>query len=197
MQRIRFCTLLVCLSLSAIGAPIVLGCQTAGSTDRESELSDSILFLTKFHIGMTYEEVRQALPNTLQQDALAYSTVDNVFMLGVGKSTNDDWSAYLVFDTSDLEIKKPERLVELDCSSTLAVTDETFESLVRRVSGSFGEPIKLDSSDRTSRAGWQTVGGSLLTLQLTRLAGAAPKRQCVVDFVVKSPSRKKSKETIA
>jgi hypothetical protein len=118
-------------------------------------------------------------------------------MLGVGKSTGDDWSAYLVFDTSDLEIKKPERLVEIDCSSTVPITDETFESVVRRVSGSFGQPIKLDSTGRTSRAGWQTVGGSLLTVEYTRMTGPAPKTQCVVDFVVRSASRKQSKDTIA
>jgi len=197
MQKVKFCGLVVCVLLLGSGATNTLGSQATEQNNRGSELAESIQFLKQFHLGMTYDEVQQALPKTLQQDALAYSTRDNVFLLGVGKSTNDDWSAYLMFDTSDLEIKKPERLVEIDCSSTIPVMNETFESVVRRVSGSFGPPIKLDSTERTSRAGWQTVGGSLLTLEYTRMTGVAPKTQCVVDFIVKSPTRKQSKETIA
>jgi hypothetical protein len=192
------------VSLLASGTPITLARQASGANERQitganerqNEVVDSIQFLKQFHIGMTYDEVQQAFPKTLQQDALAYSTRDGVFMLEVGKPTGGDWSAYLIFDTSDLEIKKPERLIEIDCSSTLPVTDETFESVVRRVSGSFGEPIKLDSTGRTSRAGWQTVGGSLLTVEYTRMVGAEPKTQCVVDFVVRSASRR-SKDTVA
>jgi len=197
MQKTRFYALLLCVFLSGNGATSALGYQGTEQNNRGSEVADSIQFLKQFHLGMTYEEVQQALPKTLQQDNLAYSTRDNVFLLGVGKSTNDDWSAYLMFDTSDLEIKKPERLVEIDCSSTIPVMNESFESVVNRVSSSFGPPIKLDSSERTSRAGWQTVGGSLLTVEYTPMTGAAPKTQCVVDFIVKSPTRKQSKETIA
>jgi hypothetical protein len=196
MQRIVICTLMICVSLVVMGTPIVQGQQTSPANESHSEVSDSIQFLKRFHLGMTYDEVQQALPKTLQQDALAYSTRDGLFMLEVGKPTGGDWGAYLMFDTSDLEIKKPERLVEIDCSSTLPVTDETFESVVSRVSGSFGQPIKLDSTGRTSRAGWQTTGGSLLTVEYTRMAGAEPKTQCVVDFVIRSASRK-SRETIA
>jgi hypothetical protein len=165
--------------------------------DRESDLADSIQFLKQFHIGMTYDEVQRALPRTLQQDALAFSTRDNVFLLGVGKSSNDDWSAYLMFDSSDLEIKKPERLIEIDCSSTLTVMKESFASVVDRVSGSFGPPSSLDNAERTSKAGWQTTGGSLLTLEYTRMPGAARNTQCVVDFVIRSASRKQCEETIA
>src|SRR5215470_8681204 len=145
MQKMRFCAIALCALLLWSGAANTFASQNSGSDNRESDLADSISFLKQFHLGMTYDEVQQALPKTLQQDALAYSTRDNVFMLGVGKSANDDWSAYLMFDTSDLEIKKPERLVEIDCSSTIPLTNETFESVVSRVSGSFGPPIKLDS----------------------------------------------------
>jgi len=194
MQLVKFCALVGCVLL--IGLP-VMGRQASTANNSGSELTDSIQFLKQFHIGMTYDEVQQALPKTLQQDALAYSTRDNVFLLGVGKSTNDDWSAYLMFDSSELEIKKPEHLVEINCSSTMPVLDETFESVVRRVSGSFGPPVKLDSTERTSRAGWQTTSGVLLTMEYTRMSGAAPKAQCVVDFVIKSASRKQSKETVA
>jgi len=167
------------------------------SDDRGSDLADSISFLKQFRIGMTYDEVQRTLPKTLQQDALAYNTRDNVFLLGVGKSANDDWSAYLIFDSSDLEIKKPQALVEIDCSSTSVVMKESFESVVDRVSGSFGPPTRLDTAERTSRAGWQTTGGSLLTLEYTRMPGAAAKTQCVVDFVIKSASRRQSGDTIA
>src|SRR5260370_15761639 len=197
MQKAKFWALLACVFLLASRPPNPLGRPMSVANDRENELTNSIQFLKQFHIGMTYDEVQQALPKTLQQDALAYNTRDNVFLLGVGKSTNDDWSAYLMFDTSDLEIKKPERLVEIDCSSTMPLMDETFESVVRRVSGSFGPPIRLDSTARTSTAGWQTGGGSLLTLEYTRMAGAAPKTQCVVDFVVRSVSRDHSEEMVA
>jgi hypothetical protein len=194
MQTIKFCGLLLCVILLGGGRADTMARQA--SEDRGGDLADSIQFLKQFRIGMTYEEVQQSLPRNLQQDALAYSTSDNVFMLGVGKSSGDDWSAYLVFDTSDLEIKKPERLVEIDCSSTLLVHDETFDSVVSRVSGSFGQPINMDRTARTSKAGWQTVGGSLLTLEYTPMTGAAPRTRCVVDFVIKSASRK-PKETIA
>src|SRR5215467_5480672 len=189
MQKTRFCAIALCALLLWSGAANTFARQMSGPSNRDSDLADSISFLKQFHIGMTYDEVQRALPATLQQDALAYNTRDNVFLLGVGKSANDDWSAYLMFDTSDLEIKKPERLVEIDCSSTIPVMNESFESVVNRVSSSFGPPIKLDSSERTSRAGWQTVGGSLLTVEYTPMTGAAPKTQCVVDFIVKSPTR--------
>jgi len=197
MQRMRFCVIVVCMLLLWSGPAHTLACPMSESDDRGSDLADSISFLKQFHIGMTYDEVQRTLPKTLQQDALAYNTRDNVFLLGVGKSANDDWSAYLIFDSSDLEIKKPQELVEIDCSSTSVVMKESFESVVDRVSGSFGPPTRLDTAERTSRAGWQTTGGSLLTLEYTRMPGAAAKTQCVVDFVIKSASRRQSGDTIA
>src|SRR5215831_14257856 len=136
MQRITFCTLVVCVLL--IGTePNSLSRQVNEPTNRASEVAESINFLKQFHIGMTYDEVQEVLPKTLQQDALAYSPRDNVFLLGIGRSSNDDWSAFLMFDSSDLEIKKPEHLVEINCSSTIPITNESFESVVSRVSGSF------------------------------------------------------------
>jgi len=197
MQKTMFCAIALCALLLWSGAASTFARQISGSSNRDSDLADSISFLKQFHIGMTYDEVQRALPATLQQDALAYNTRDNVFLLGVGKSANDDWSAYLMFDSSDLEIKKPERLIEIDCSSTLTVLKESFESVVDRVSGSFGPPSRLDTAEKTSRAGWQTAGGSLLTLEYTRMPGAAPKTQCVVDFVIRSSTRKQSGDTIA
>jgi hypothetical protein len=151
------------------------------------EAVDTVEFLKLFHIGMTYADVEAKLPKGLEQDVPAYNTSDNVFMLGVGKSPSDDWGAYFVFDSSDGAMRKPEHLVEIDCSTTMAGRFQDFESLVREVSGAYGMPTKLDSSGKelTKSAGWRVHDDTVLTLEYTRLSGTARQETCLVDFVIR------------
>ncbi|HUK90066.1 MAG TPA: hypothetical protein VLZ81_06675 [Blastocatellia bacterium] len=151
------------------------------------EAVDALEFLKLFQIGMSYADVQAKLPKDLEQEIPAYNASDNVFMLVVGRSAADDWGAYFVFDTGDGSIRKPEHLIEMDCSATLAGRFEDFDSLVREVSGAYGTPAKLDSSvkEQTRSAGWRVPDDSVLTLEYTSLGDAARRQTCLVDFVIR------------
>jgi len=148
---------------------------------------DTVEFLKLFHIGMTYADVQAALPKGLDQDVPSYNTNDNVFTLGVGKSSADDWGAYFIFDTGDGAMRQPEHLIEIDCSATLANRTQDFDSLVQEVSGSYGTPVKLDVSAKqsTKSAGWRVRDDQVLTLEYTRISGTAKQETCLVDFVIR------------
>jgi hypothetical protein len=148
---------------------------------------DSVEFLKLFHIGMSYADVQAILPKELEQEVPTYNLSENVFVLGVGKSSSEDWGAYFLFDTSDGALRKPEHLVEIDCSATLGGRFQDFESLVREVSGAYGSPVKLDSSEKeqTRTAGWRVPDDSVLTLEYTRLSNNTRPQTCLVDFVIR------------
>jgi len=154
------------------------------------ETLDSIQFMKEFHIGMTYAEVQQSLPKFMEQDILSYNASENVFMLGVESPATESWSGYFVFDTGDTTTRRPERLIELSCSLTLKGRSEPFESIVQKVSDTFGEPIELNSSrGPIHQAGWRIPGQSVLTLEYTVVQNAGG--GAVVDFVIKGPKKPK------
>jgi hypothetical protein len=156
---------------------------------------DSVEFLKLFHIGMSYGDVQAILPKGLEQELPTYNLSENLFVLGVGRSASDDWGAYFLFDTNDGALRKPEHLVEIDCSATLGGRFQDFESLVREVSGTYGSPVKLDSSEReqTRTAGWRVPDDSVLTLEYTRLSNASKPQTCLVDFVIRKLRYKDSR----
>jgi hypothetical protein len=154
------------------------------------ETLDSIDFIKLFHIGMSYAEVQQTLPKTLEQDTLSYNTAENVFMLSVESRASETWSAYFLFDTGDATMRRPERLIEISCSLTMKGRSEPFESVVEKVSRAFGEPIGLDSSRGPIRqAGWRVSGESLLTVEYTVVQSEAG--GAVVDFLIKGAKKSK------
>jgi hypothetical protein len=162
-----------------------------GAAVGAKETLDSIDFVKMFHIGMTYAEVQQSMPKTLEQDTLSYNAGENVFMLSVDSPASESWSAYFIFDTGDATMRRPEHLVELSCSLTLKGRSEPFESVVEKVSRAFGEPIGLDSAKGPIRqAGWRVSSESVLTVEYTVVQNQAG--GAVIDFLIKGPKKAKS-----
>src|SRR5262245_21894059 len=82
---------------------------------KPAESFDPVGFIKSFKIGMTYEEVLALIPKTAQQDALAYLTGEETFLLGVDIPGQPAWSASFKFDTLDMPARRPEQLVEFSC----------------------------------------------------------------------------------
>jgi hypothetical protein len=163
--------------------------------DSQREAADSIEFVKLFHIGMSYAEVQQAMPKGVQMDVPSYNVGDHSFMLEAEIKSSDSWSAYFIFDTADTSVRRPVRLVELSCSTTIDGSAETFESVVSQVSGSFGDPEKLDQSQKLVRqAGWRVSGGSTLTVEYSPMPSES---RVLVDFVVKAPKQSKAPDPVA
>jgi hypothetical protein len=149
------------------------------------ETFDPVTFIKSFRIGMSYAEVLALLPRTAEQDALAYVTSEEAFLLGVDIQGQATWSASFKFDTLDAPARRPEQLIEFSCSAGLSIKDESFETIVRKVTAAFGDPVELNRSrDRFQQAGWRVSGGSVLTLDYSTMPGAAT-TTVNVDFVIK------------
>lgn len=167
---------------------VVIACSTGFGQSKEArrvEPFDPVAFLKSFRIGMSYSEVQALLPRNAEQDALAYVTGEEAFLLGVDIPGQATWSASFKFDTLDAPARRPEQLIEFTCSAGLSTKDESFETIVRKVTAGFGEPVELNRSrDRFQQAGWRVSGGSVLTLEYSTMPGAAT-TTVNVDFVIK------------
>lgn len=156
---------------------------------RQAELFDPVEFIKGFRIGMSYDEVRALLPKTAEQDALAYITGEEAFLLGVDIPGQATWNASFKFDTLDTPARRPEQLIEFSCSAGLSTRSESFETIVRKVTAAFGDPVELDrSQERFQQAGWRVSGGSVLTLEYSRTPGAAASNVSI-EFVIKKNRR--------
>jgi len=166
----------------------VIPCSTGfgqNKAARHSEPFDPVTFIKSFRIGMSYAEVQALLPKNAEQDALAYVTSEEAFLLGVDIPGQATWSATFKFDTLDTPARRPEQLIEFSCSAGLSTKDESFETIVRKVTAAFGNPVELNRSrDRFQQAGWRVSGGSVLTLEYSTMPGAAT-TTVNVDFVIK------------
>lgn len=152
---------------------------------RHNEQFDPVTFIKSFRIGMSYAEVQALLPKDAEQDALAYVTSEEAFLLGVDIQGQAKWSASFKFDTLDAPARRPEQLIEFTCSAGISIKDESFETIVRKVTAAFGDPVELDRSrDRFQQAGWRMSGGSVLTLEYATMPGTAT-TTVNVDFVIR------------
>lgn len=152
---------------------------------RHIEAFDPVGFIKNFRIGMSYVEVQALLPKNAEQDALAYVPGEEAFLLGIDIQGQVTWSASFKFDTLDTPARRPEQLIEFSCSAGLSTRDDSFETIVRKVTAAFGDPVELDrSQERFQQAGWRVSGGSVLTLEYSTTPGAATSN-VNVDFVIK------------
>ena len=93
---------------------LVIPCGSGFGRNRDgksTEPFDPVTFIKGFRIGMSYEEVQALLPKTASQDALAYITSEEAFLLGVDIPGQATWSASFKFDTLDTPARRPEQLV--------------------------------------------------------------------------------------
>ena len=182
----------VLASIATLMLAVVIPCSTgfALSKDaRPAEAFDPVGFIKGFRIGMSYEEVQSRLPKTAQQDALAYITGEEAFLLGVDIAGQPTWSASFKFDTLDMPARRPEQLIEFSCSAGLSTRSESFEAIVQKVTAAFGDPVELNrSQERFQQAGWRVSGGSVLTLEYSTSASAAASN-VNVEFVIKKSRR--------
>jgi hypothetical protein len=80
-------------------------------------------------------------------------------------------------------------LIEFSCSAGLSTRSESFETIVRKVTEAFGEPLEVDrSQDRFQQAGWRVSGGSLLTLEYSTDPAAV--NNVNIEFVIKKGPRR-------
>jgi hypothetical protein len=166
------------------------------------ESFDPVEFMKSFRIGMSYAEVQRLLPRHAEQDALAYVPSEEAFLLGVdisgqttGQTTGQPtrqptWSASFKFDTMDTPARRPEQLIEFSCSAGLSSRSETFETIVKKVTAAFGDPLEVDGSrEQFRQAGWRVSGGSVLTLEYSTMTGALA-NDVNIEFVIKKNPRR-------
>jgi hypothetical protein len=152
---------------------------------------DAVEFLKDFKIGMSYTEVQKALPKDAEQDILSYIVNEEVFLLVVDIATRAQWTASFKFDTVDAALRRPELLVEMSCSATLSSRNDSFESLVRKVTEVFGKPVMVERKAETiQEAGWLVSGGSVLTLEYSIVPTGLEGKDVSVDFIVKRTRRR-------
>jgi hypothetical protein len=157
---------------------------------RPAEPFDPVGFIKSFRIGMSYDEVQALLPKTAQQDALAYITGEEAFLLGVDIPGQATWSVSFKFDTLDMPARRPEQLIEFSCSAGSTTRSESFEAIVQKVTAAFGDPVELDrSQERFQQAGWRVSGGSVLTLEYSRMPGVVASN-VNIEFVIKKNRRR-------
>lgn len=157
---------------------------------RPAEPFDPVGFIKSFRIGMSYDEVQALLPKSAQQDALAYIIGEEAFLLGVDIPGQATWSASFKFDTLDMPARRPEQLVEFSCSLGSTTRSESFETIVQKVTAAFGDPVELDrSQERFQQAGWRVSGGSVLTLEYSRMPGVVASN-VTIEFVIRKNRRR-------
>lgn len=162
-------------------------------TEKRIESFDPVEFMKSFRIGMSYAEVQGLLPKQADQDTLAYVPSEEAFLLGAdisGQPTGQPtWSASFKFDTLDTPARRPEQLIEFSCSAGLSSRSESFETIVRKVTAAFGDPVEVDGSrERFRQAGWRVSGGSVLTLEYSTTPGAVA-NDVSIEFVIKKNMR--------
>jgi hypothetical protein len=172
---------------------LLIPCSTGfGQTKdaRPAEPFDPVGFMKGFQIGMSYDEVQALLPKTAQQDALAYITGEEAFLLGVDIPGQATWSASFKFDTLDMPARRPEQLIEFTCSVGSTTRSESFETIVQKVTAAFGDPVELDrSQERFQQAGWRVSGGSVLPWNTQGCRGAVASN-VNIEFVIKKNRRR-------
>jgi hypothetical protein len=152
---------------------------------------DPVEFIKSFKIGMSYDEVQNLLPKTADKDTLAYIPSEESFLLGVDIKALATWSVSFKFDTLDTPAKRPEQLIELSCSAGFSSRGETFETIVRKVTAAFGDPVELDrSQEKFQQAGWRVSGGSVLTLDYSITGSSAGNVN--IEFVIRKNRTGKS-----
>lgn len=186
---------IVTLSLALV-IPCAIGFgQNRGATPAEP--FDPVEFIKGFRIGMSYDEVQALLPKTAEQDTLAYIIGEEAFLLGVDIPGQATWNASFTFDTLDTPARRPEQLIEFSCSAGLSTRSESFETIVRKVTAAFGDPVELDrSQERFQQAGWRVSGGSVLTLEYSRMPGVVASN-VNIEFVIKKNRRRNTPDSKA
>jgi hypothetical protein len=194
LQRNRAVPSVVTLMLALVLSSTGFG-QTKAS--RPAEPFDPVGFIKGFRIGMSYDEVQALLPKTAQQDALAYIIGEEAFLLGVDIPGQATWSAAFKFDTLDMPARRPEQLVEFSCSVGSTARSESFDVIVQKVTAAFGDPVELDrSQERIQQAGWRVSGGSVLTLEYSRMPGMVASN-VNIEFVIKKNRRRDTADSKA
>ena len=156
---------------------------------KRAELFDPVQFIRSVSIGMSYLEVQKLLPRSAEQDTLAYVPSEEAFLLGIDIPGQPTWGASFKFDTLDTPARRPEQLIEFSCSAGLSTKSESFETIVRKVTEAFGEPLEVDRShDRFQQAGWRVSGGSVLTLEYSTAPGGV--NNVNIEFVIKKNPRR-------
>ena len=175
--------------LFMIGVTPGANAQDNKKSNPRDEAFDPVEFIKRFKIGMSYTEVQQALPKDVNQDILSYVTTEDAFLLSVDLPAPASWSASFKFDTMDTALRRPEKLIELSCSAGLSSRSDSFESIVRKVTEAFGEPLKIDrTEDKFQQAGWRVSGGSVLTLEYSIVPNGVG-NNVSVEFIIKKNPR--------
>jgi hypothetical protein len=117
--------------------------------------------------------------------------------LGVDIPGAATWSASFKFDTLDMPARRPEQLIEISCSLGSTTRGESFEAIVQKVTAAFGEPVQLDrSQERFQQAGWRVSGGSVLTLEYSRIPGVVASN-VNIEFVIRKNRRRSTPDSKA
>ena len=193
MYKLNKLVAIVTVMMIALACAGSVNGQAGNRNTKRDEAFDPIEFLKRFKLGMSYTEVQAILPKDAEQDIISYITTEEVFFLSVDLPTQSNWSAAFKFDTMDTAMRRPERLVELSCSATVSSNSDSFESIVRKVTDAFGEPIQLDRSEtEIKQAGWRVSGGSYLTLEYSVVPTGLSGKNVNVDFTIKKNKRRES-----
>jgi hypothetical protein len=177
-------TLMLAVAIPCASVPV------QAKAEKRVESFDPVEFMKSFRIGMSYAEVQGLLPKQAEQDTLAYVPSEEAFLLGADISGQPTWSASFKFDTLDTPARRPEQLIEFSCSAGLSSRSESFETIVRKVTAAFGDPVEVDGSrERFRQAGWRVSGGSVLTLEYSTNPGAVA-NDVNIEFVIKKNMRR-------
>jgi len=163
--------------------------RAASGVTAVSAAIDGVEFIKRFKLGMSYSEVQAALPKEVEQDTLVYVTTDEAFLLNVELPGSGEWSASFRFDTKDVPMRRPERLIEMSCTASVSSRSQSFDNIVERMTAAFGEPLKVErTADKIQQAGWR-VGGSVLTLEYSVMPNGIG-NNVTVEFTIRKNMRR-------
>ena len=187
------------LMTSALALVLAVAIPCAADTGRTKESGqleafEPVEFIKSFRMGMSYDEVQKLLPAAADKDTLAYIPSEESFLLGVDIKAQANWSVSFKFDTQDTPARRPEQLIELSCSAGFSSRGETFETIVRKVTAAFGDPVELDrTQEKFQQAGWRVSGGSVLTLEYSITGSAVGNVN--IEFVIRKNRSSHSPDT--
>jgi hypothetical protein len=93
--------------------------------------------------------------------------------------------------------RRPEQLIEFSCSAGSTTRSESFDTIVQKVTAAFGEPLELDrSQERFQQAGWRVSGGSVLTLEYSKMPGITASNVSI-EFLIKKNRRHETSDSKA
>jgi hypothetical protein len=195
MRKLSSSLIAIALLMTLAAMPVVNaqvgGKQPEGKNTRREASFDAVEFVKRFKIGMSYTEVQEALPKDVEQDILSYIVTDETFMLSVDIPGRGNWNASFKFDTLDTPMRRPERLIEMSCGAALSGRNDSFESIVQKVTVAFGEPIKVELREgKFQQAGWRVEGGSVLMLEYSVEPGDG--QVVSVEFTIRKSKRRDS-----